>query len=121
MTKYILTTSTASVLSLAAVLLVVIKLDPFSTPGLALTLFYLSLFLTLTGIFTIFGFYTRKYLIHGDVSYNYINVSVRQAILLSICTIGFLIFQMLGVLTWWDGTLLIGIILLLEFYFSSQQ
>ena len=51
----------------------------------------------------------------------HLNTSLRQGVLLSAMIIIGLGFQRLRVLTWWDGILLLAIVLLIEFYFSSRD
>lgn len=127
--RYLLPIGSATVLSWIAVFLVITKLDPCISVekvcekpnGISIVLFFTSLFFALTSLFTIIGFYFRQWLNKSEIGYNQINVSLRQGILLSLCTVGCLLFLLLGVLTWWDGLLLVAIITLIEFYFTSKE
>lgn len=108
----------AFVISCFAWLLTIMKLDPFESTGLALFFFFLSLFVTLTSLFTLLGFFVRRVVTRNEILYNHFNVSLRQGLLLSLCTLILLTFLLLGVLTWWDGFLVVLIAFLFELYFS---
>ena len=45
----------------------------------------------------------------------------QKGVFLGLIAVFCLVFQMLRVLTWWSGLLLIVIAVLLEFYFSSKE
>lgn len=101
--------------------LVINKLSPYESMGLSLLLFFLTLFIALSGTFTALGFYFRVWLFKNEIFYRHINVSLRQGVFLSLIAIFCLVFQMMKVLSWWSGLLLVAIALLLEFYFSSRD
>jgi len=119
--RYLAIIGVASFVSWVAWLLVIYKLDPRESPGLALGLFFLSFLLALTSTFTVLGFYFRVWLNKNEVFYNHINIAFRQGVLLSLITIGCLVFQLLGVLTWWSGVLFIAAITSVEFYFMAKE
>ena len=119
--RYLIIIGFAAVVSWIAWILVLNKLDPMESTGLALGLFYVSLFFALTCTFTVLGFYFRLWFNKNEVYYSHINVSLRQAILLSLIALGCLTFQLLGILTWWSGLLYIGTVTLIEFYFLAKQ
>ncbi len=107
--------------SWAGWLLVVNKLSPFDNMELALILFFITLFIALACTFTVIGFYFRLWLFKNEIFYKHINVALRQGIFLAIIAVFALVFQMLMVLNWWSGLLLITIAVLLEFYFSAKD
>lgn len=119
--RYILILGIAALISWLAFYLVVNKLDPFASTGLALALFFVSLFFALTSTFSVIGFYIRVWVNKNEIYYDHINVSLRQAILLTLITLGCLLFQLLGVLTWWSGLLLIAAITMIEFYLVAKD
>lgn len=108
-------------MSWAGWFLVVTKLSPFESMGLGLTFFFLTFFIALTGTFTVLGFYFRVWLLKNEIFYKHINVAFRQGVFLSLIAVFSLVFQMIRVLNWWSGLLLITIAVLLEFYFSSRD
>lgn len=119
--RYLAFIGVASLVSWLAWLLVILKLDPFASPGLAMGFFFISFLVALSGTFTVIGFYFRVWLNKNEVFYNHINIAFRQGILLSLMTLGCLGFQLLGVLTWWTGLIFIAAITSIEFYLMSKE
>ncbi len=119
--KYIQPLMIAGAVSWLSWIVVIWKLDPYESTGLALALFFLSMLIALTCSFTLLGFYLRKWVTQNEASISYINTSIRQGLLLSLCTLICLAFLLLGVLTWWNGLLVVAIIILLEFYITSKN
>lgn len=100
---------------------VINKLSPYVSPGPALIFFYTSLFISLTATFALFGYYLRVWLNKHEVYSQHINIALRQGMLLSIIMCTGLVFQRLRVLTWWDGLLLVLIMILVEFFFMAKK
>lgn len=96
--------------------LVLFKLNPFESLGMSLSLFFITFFLALVCTFSLVGFYVRLFLNRNEIYYHHINISLRQGFLLSILATIALGLQLLGVLTWWTGLLLVFCMTLLEFY-----
>lgn len=119
--KYLAIIGAAGVVSWLAWIVVINKLNPFDSTGLGLGLFYLSLFFALACTFTVIGFYFRLWLNKNEIFYNHINIAFRQGVLLTVIALGCLTFQLLGILTWWSGLLLIGSVTLVEFYCMARQ
>jgi len=119
--RYLGIIGTAGVFSWIAWIVVINKLDPFESTGLALGLFYLSLFFALICTFTVAGFYFRVWLNRNEIYYNHINIALRQGFLLTMIALGCLTFQLLGVLTWWSGLLFIAAVTMVEFYFMARE
>ncbi len=119
--KYLAVIGTAGLVSWIAWVVVINKLDPFESTGLALTLFYISLFFALACTFTVLGFYFRVWLNKNEIYYQHIHTAFRQGVLLTVIALGCLTFQIMGVLTWWSGLLLIATITLFEFYFMARE
>ncbi len=119
--RYIGGITIAGFLSLFAWLLVINKLSPFENLGLALTLFFITFFIMMTSLLTVFGFYFRVWLFKNDIFYKHINIALRQGVFLSLIAVFCLVFQMLRVLTWWSGFLIVIIAVLLESYFSAKD
>lgn len=119
--RYLAIIGVAGVVSWIAWVVVINKLDPTQSPGLALGLFYLSLFFALTCTFTVLGFYFRMWLNKNEIFYNHIHIAFRQGLLLTFIALGCLTFLLMGVLTWWSGLLLIGVVTLVEFYFAARE
>lgn len=119
--KYLGILGVAGLMSWLAFVVVIFKLDVYESLGLGMAFFFVSLFLALSCTFAIIGFYLRVWLNHNEIYYNHINISLRQGVLLSIVAIGCLAFQLILVLTWWTGLLLVGAAALVEFYFTAKE
>ncbi len=119
--KYLGVISLAGLISWISWIVVIFKLNVYESPGLSLGLFFLSLFFALVATFTVIGFYFRVWFYKNEIYYNHINVALRQGILLTLISLGCLVFQMLHILTWWSGLLLIGIVTLVEFYAMTKE
>lgn len=119
--KYIAIIAGSGLLAWMGWLLVVFKLSPYQTLGLSLSFFYVTMFIALSATFAVLGFYFRVWLFKNEIFYRHINVALRQGIFLSLITVFCLIFQMMKVLSWWSGLLLVIIAVLLEFYFSAKD
>ena len=111
----------ATTVSWAAWLLAVMKLDPYESTDLALSLFFISIVLALTGTFTIILFFLKKWRTQDKVYVKHVTISLRQGLLLSLCTSVCLALLMLGLLRVWNGLLIVALITLIEFYFSSKD
>ena len=118
---YLLSIIIATIFGWASWGVVIKKLSPFTSPELALSLFYSSLFIALTGTFALLIYYLKALLNKGRPHSVQMNVAIRQGILISAMIVVALAFQRLKVLTWWDGLLLLFIVLLIEFYFMSRD
>lgn len=101
-------------------ILVLFYIDPEQTNLVGFLAFYLSLFFALTGIFSLIGFYLRVWLSKNEIIFRHISPAFRQGFFLSLILVVSLILQSFRILTWWDGILLVGSVVLLEFYFMSR-
>ena len=119
--RYIGIITTAGVISWIAWILVITKMSPYESMGPSLTFFFVTLFIALTTTLTAIGFYFRLWVFKNEIFYKHINVSLRQGVFLSLIAVFSLVFQMIRVLTWWSGILLIAVAVLLEFYFSVKD
>lgn len=119
--RYISIIAIAGLFSWMGWFLVLFKLSPYESMGFSLALFFVTLFLALSTSFTVVGFYFRVWLFKNEIFYKHINISLRQGVFLGLISIFTLVFQMLRVLYWWTGLLLIFVVVLLEFYFSMKD
>jgi len=119
--RYINIVLFAALISWLAFFLVIFKLSVYQSLFLALPLFFITFFIAISGTFTVFGFYFRVWLFKDDIIYKHVNVSFRQGIFLGLISVFSLVLQMLKLLNWWSGFLILSIFVLLEFYLSSQD
>lgn len=111
----------ASFISWSAWAMVIFNLDPFQSAGLSLPLFFISLSLALVGTYTIVLFYLKKMRSKIEVYTKHVMISLRQGILLGLCTILCLALLMLGLLRIWNGLLIVFLITMIEFYLSGKD
>lgn len=119
--RYISIIAFSGFLAWLALVLVILKLNPYESMGLSLSFFFITLLIALSCTFTVFGFYFRVWLFKNEIFYKHINIALRQGVFLGLITAFALIFQMTKVLTWWSGFLLLLVFIFLEFYFSSKD
>jgi len=87
-------------------------------PGKAL--FFLVFFFALSGIFNLVLIRLRRPIITTENSFEKINLSFRQGVLLSLFLTGVLIFQGEGILVWWSVLLMLAGVFLLELFFVTR-
>lgn len=115
---YLIPICIGTLLSLAGFFSVLWSVDPFTSGLLAHFFFYLTLFLSLSGLITIAGVSLRKRFSPGMYT-EQLRLSFRQAILLAILIIALLILQVFGLLLWWVGLTLILFIITLEIFLNA--
>lgn len=84
------------------------------------SLFYVSLFIFHTGLFTLVLFWLRRKASDDDLISAHMGVSLRQGLLLAIIVVAIFILQSFRVLTWWDGLITVGAVLMIELYFLAR-
>ena len=117
--KLLRLTSVLTLIFVLLFLLMLLRVDPFTSGKSALVVFLVLLFLALSGSLTIPGYYFRMMINKDKVSLNNFNVSLRQSILISTAIVGLLILKSMESLAWWDGLLLIASLIFLEMFFRS--
>lgn len=119
--RYIAIILLAGLFSWMGWILIINKLSPDDNVGIVLALFFLTFFIALGATFAVLGYYFRLWLFRNEIFYKHINVSLRQGVLLALVSVFSLVFQMLKVLNWWSGMLILVITVLLEMYFSTRD
>lgn len=108
-------------LSLGSLALVIWRLQPFRDGIIAICLFYLTLFVGLTGVLSFCLFHLHRIWAANEVYFRNINIAFRQSALLSLLFIGLLFLQSYRLLTWWDGLLLTAAVALVELMCNAKQ
>jgi len=108
---------------LAAIL---VYFNPFTSGLLIFILFYLSLFIASTSVFTLIGWIIRiiskkrkSPLPKKEAIYRF-EASFRQGMFLSAILVASLILQSKSILLWWNLLILIAIVGLSEWWFSRK-
>ena len=107
-------------LALSAWLLVIFYTDPEKGGAPVKFVFYLTLFLLLSGIFILMLSFLRRKIGKDGVVISDLGMSFRQGALLSLLVIALLVIQSFRYLTWWDGLLVVAGVFLLELYFLTR-
>jgi len=118
--KYLIYMTLATVFCLIAWLEVLFFVNPYDTGLAGFTLFYLSLLLTLWGIFSIIGFLVRYIVRRNRFAYDQVKMAFRQGFLFALLLISGLILQSYNLLVWWNMLLLIGLLAIIEYLFLSS-
>ena len=105
----------------AAFLVVIFKIDPFSSGFIGLFSFYLILFLAFMGTLSLIGFFIRSIFLKKTVLFRHIGISLRQAIMFSVLIVVSLMLQANKLFTWWNAILLILSLTLMEFFFLARE
>lgn len=96
-------------------------IDPTITNWLGLALFYLSLFLSLSGTIAILGFIFRFFALKKELAFNLVKRSFRQSFTISLFIVTLLILKANGLFNWLNLFLLIIIFVVGEIFFDSYK
>jgi Ca2+/Na+ antiporter len=120
--KQLLTIVTAAtVICWLSWLLVLMEVDPTSSGWLGLSIFYISLFFSLLGLFFLIVLVFRKFSNKSDLEYQIVGASFRQSFFFALVVIGALFLQSKHFLTWWNIIILVLAIGALEYFFLSYR
>lgn len=110
-----------AVFSTVALLLVVMRANPFSVSVWPQIAFFLSLFLSVASFLALAGYFVRLFLYRNEIFLSHLTIALRQGMLGALLLCVSLYFQHLRVLTWWNALLLACIVALLEVFFLSRE
>lgn len=96
-------------------------INPEATNWFGFLLFYLSLFLSLSGAIALIGFLVRFVALKKKLAFYLVKIAFRQSFLLSIFIITLLILKSQHLFNWFNLSLLIIIILILELFLISYK
>src|SRR6056297_3108826 len=95
--------------------------DPFVTNWAGLVLFYVSLFLALSGAFAILGFVIRFIGLKKELAFHSVKTAFRQSFLFSFLIVAMLFLQAHGLFSWTNALFLAIALTLLEFFLLAQN
>ncbi len=115
MTSLLFRISISALLSVASLLIILFRVSPLQSPGIALPFFFLTLFLCVTTagcllFYVIWGLIQ----VEGMDAGRKLTVSLREGVLLALATVLLIVFLILDVLTWWIGALIYLVFLFIE-------
>jgi len=106
--------------ALASLGSVIFYVDPARDGFLGQTLFYFSLFFSITGLATLFLFWLRRRWHANEIAYQNVGLSFRQGVLIALAICIMFILQSFRLLVWWDAGIVIAGALLIELWFLSK-
>ena len=120
--QYLLLMSFTTIICWVAWFFVIFNVDPAATGQVGPIFFYVSLFLSLSGSFSVFGILIKgKILKNNDVIFRHVKHIFRQGIFFSLLVIVALFLLQRQLLTWWSGVLLLVIFLISESFFFANR
>lgn len=117
---YLFTLFTITILALGVWLLILFNVDKNSADFVTKSAFFGSLFLWLMGIIAFIIFYFRVWISNREVVFGQLPISVRHACLISLAIVGLLIFKSIKIFTWWDSSMFVLVIVLIELFFRTK-
>jgi hypothetical protein len=119
--RYLIIMAVTTLICWASFVVVLFRIDPANGGSVALLLFFVSLFFALWGTLSLLGFLVRYLFLRSQPPFQFIGVSLRQALWFAIllCLTLFLVSQEL--LEWWMSLLLVIGLTVLEGFFLSQS
>ncbi len=114
--NYSLIMGTSTIIAWVGFFTIIFNFDPQEANWIIFTLFYLALFLAVTGTLSIIGFFARVSLLRKRSILRYLVAeSFRQATIVAAALVVTMVLQSVRILTWWNMALLILAAAALEF------
>ena len=116
-----------TLLAIIATVLLIVFVGPYQNQDpndwliFNIVLLNITLFIALSGVFTLFLFFLRKKSSGNEILSSHAGTSFRQGMLLSLAMLSLLLLQSFRILTWWDGLLAMGAIMMVELYFLANN
>lgn len=121
--SYLFLMSVGTLMCWIAWLFVIFNIAPADAGPGGLIFFYVSLFLSILGTFSVLGFLIRKAILKDEeVVFRHVKHTFRQSILIGILTILALVLLSQGLLYWWNAAILIAFFFFIEsIFFTSKK
>jgi hypothetical protein len=118
---YLGTMAATSVVSWLGWIYVLVTIDPTSTNWLGFLLFYLSLFLALTGTTAIAGFLVRFIALKHALVFRQVKDAFRQSFLFALLIVAALYLLSQHLFSWLNAAFLVITLSLLEYFLISYR
>jgi uncharacterized membrane protein len=119
--KYLLVMITLTTICWGIFLFVARMIDPGATNWLGFLLFYVSLFIALSGLTTIIGFLIRFVALKKELAFNLVKIAFRQSFLFSLFFVFALFLKASNLFNWLNLFLLILVFAILELFLISYK
>ena len=91
------------------------SIDPVQAGFFGFLFFYSSLFLALTGTFSVIGFLIKKIVLQNDeIIFHHVKSTFRQGMLIATIIVAGLILLQTKLLAWWSAILLLSFFIVIE-------
>jgi len=110
-----------TLISFSAFCAVIFLTDPIDIGNIAFILFYLTFFLTVSGISVLVLTWLWRKMASDMLSLGEVGMAVRQGILLGALMTILIALQQVKVLVWWVGLIVVGVGFLIELYFLTRE
>ena len=115
MTPLLIRIGAATLLAFTSLLVVLFKVSPLTSPGVAIPLFFLTVFLSTAGFISLVAYIVWSRLsVEGMDTGRKMSVSLREGLFAAVAVDLLFLFQILGILTWWIAGLICLVFLLVE-------
>lgn len=120
--QYLALMGIATAVIWSAVALIITQVDPDETQAIVFGIFYVALFLAMTGTLSIVGFLLRIWLLKQNFFVSrQVLIAFRQGVLLSMLIVAMLVLRSKTMLSWWMALLAVAALTALEFFFISAK
>lgn len=119
--SYVIWIALATLLAFASFMAIILFFSPEHANPAILTLFFLSLFLSLCGIFSLGALFFQRRRKRDSEIMALMGVSFREGTLLSGLLIGLLLMQFYGIFYWWLALIFLIIVIAIEMAFVGQE
>ena len=120
--EYLYLMAFSTLICWVAFVFVLFNIDPAQAGVLGFGFFYISLFLGIVGLFSIFGFLIKRRRVQqDDAVFRQVKKTFNQGILFGIFTVLALMLRQFGLLYWWNGIFIILLYILVEGVILSNR
>lgn len=119
--NYLILMSLTTAIIWGAFFFVISNIDPTATSTFGFILFYLSVFLGISGTAAILGFFVRFRVLKHEIVYNSVKIAFRQSFLLGFLATAILFLLAQNLFTWFNLILLIILVSVLEFFLIGSK
>ena len=119
--KYLMVTAIATAVCWTIFLFVSSIINPELTSWLGFFLFYLSLFMAISGTASLIGFLIRFVALKYELAFYAVKIAYRQSFLFALFIIAILILLSQGLFTWLNLIMLITVFVIAETFMIHSQ
>lgn len=119
--KYVILMTLSTIICITAFIMVLLFINPETSGFIGYLCFYISLFFSLLGSFSLVLLIIRLFIKKQELPYKHLGISLRQSLWFSILIVVTLILLGTNMFTWWTAGLLLSALFLLEGFFLIQS